>query len=388
MLWAPVVMTPRHNPLLLALSRHIGLGLVAALCVSCVPDPNQLEGRPCPCAEGFVCVDAICVEGVAPPDAGSDAGDPLDAGMDAGMDAGDPLDAGMDGDVPRDANPPDAGVPGPPSVPTTCWTRTPPCEWGEPGSFQFIEGDPGVLADLGITSNPTFSPDGCELYYSVGGVMHVGRRTAAGSSFVPAGPVEGIDQDASSNSKATITPDQLQLFFTSNRTSTTFQTIHRATRDAPDAPWGGVEEMSALSIEGANNWDGMLAPHGLRYYWAPNQDDSQSLYVGERAALDQPFVRVRPVPGLVTTGAQAEPAISADGRVLVFILDDGEVGGGDREIVYATREDWQAEFGAVIRVPGALLATAGETESTLSPDACEVIVRKGGTFLYLTYVAP
>ncbi|MFK7986351.1 MAG: hypothetical protein AB8I08_09995 [Sandaracinaceae bacterium] len=364
----------------------LAVAFAAFVLASCVPNPNQLVGRPCPCApeSGFVCVDGICVEGGAP-----DAGSPVDAGAsDAGTADAGAVDSGRLDAGPLDAGPLDASVPMPPGVPTTCWTRTTSCDWSDPTGFEFIEGDTEVIADLNLSSNPTFSPDGCELYYSDSAVMHVARRTAAGSPFVAAGPVEGIDQDGSRNSKAAVSPDQLQLFFTSDRTDGAFHTIHRSSRDAPDAPWGAVEEVAALTIRGLNNWDGVLAPHGLRYYWSPNRDDTQFIFMGERASLDAPFSAGVAIPELADMGAaMAEPAVSADGRVLVFITDAVELSGGEREIAYATRAHWQASFGEVRAVPGPALATGVERESTVSPDACEVLVLKAGTFLYLTYEA-
>jgi hypothetical protein len=70
------------------------------------------DGRPCDdagaCLPGFVCVDAVCVPGVAAGDAGDDAGDDgglADAGDDAGLDAGSRRDGGVDAG-PGDAGPP------------------------------------------------------------------------------------------------------------------------------------------------------------------------------------------------------------------------------------------------------------------------------------------
>lgn len=68
----------------------------------CSFGPVDLDGRACPCADGWVCVDAQCV--LAEPDAGRDAA--VDVGRDAGDDAA-PRDVGVD--VGPDAGPSDAG---------------------------------------------------------------------------------------------------------------------------------------------------------------------------------------------------------------------------------------------------------------------------------------
>jgi hypothetical protein len=74
---------------------------------ACVPGGIDLNDRRCPCAEGWTCVDDVCVEGVP-----LDGGRELDAGM--AVDAGRRIDAGMSDaattlDGGRDAGMSDAG---------------------------------------------------------------------------------------------------------------------------------------------------------------------------------------------------------------------------------------------------------------------------------------
>lgn len=73
--------------------------LLLALVASCVVPEGLLEQRPCPCADGFACVEGRCVPGAS--DAGRDAG--VDLGLDLGVE-----DVGTD--APADA-PGDAGDP-------------------------------------------------------------------------------------------------------------------------------------------------------------------------------------------------------------------------------------------------------------------------------------
>ena len=50
--------------------------------VGCVPEAVDLQGRACPCAQGWSCVDDVCIEGEHDGGAATDSGiDPVDAGM-------------------------------------------------------------------------------------------------------------------------------------------------------------------------------------------------------------------------------------------------------------------------------------------------------------------
>ncbi|WP_236519296.1 polysaccharide lyase [Sandaracinus amylolyticus] len=114
----------------LAMTWIAGTALAMA---GCVLPPVDLEGRACPCAEGWVCVAGICERGErpqidagAPRDASMDAPTPVDAGgedagredagiveldagsFDGGRDAGSP-DSGSPDSGPPDSGPPDGG---------------------------------------------------------------------------------------------------------------------------------------------------------------------------------------------------------------------------------------------------------------------------------------
>lgn len=83
----------------------------AVLLSACIPGAIDLSDRECPCAAGWYCAHGICVEGVAPADAGIGDAGRADAGMnDAGMsdagvpDAGTLPDAGPDSTSCDDVN--------------------------------------------------------------------------------------------------------------------------------------------------------------------------------------------------------------------------------------------------------------------------------------------
>ncbi|MAQ15132.1 MAG: hypothetical protein CMN30_10120 [Sandaracinus sp.] len=81
--------------------------------VGCVPEAVDLQGRACPCAQGWSCVDDVCIEGEHDGGAATDSGiDPVDAGMpgDAGAEDAGGEDAGGDLDAGPDLGADDAGV--------------------------------------------------------------------------------------------------------------------------------------------------------------------------------------------------------------------------------------------------------------------------------------
>lgn len=91
------ILATMRRALLTSRARAIPPALALALLSGCVLAPLDLEGRRCPCAEGFQCVDAggvgVCLSRI--PDAGADAQPPRDGGTDARVDAS--VDASIDG---------------------------------------------------------------------------------------------------------------------------------------------------------------------------------------------------------------------------------------------------------------------------------------------------
>ncbi|MEC7521872.1 MAG: hypothetical protein VYE22_18455 [Myxococcota bacterium] len=340
--------------------------LGCALLAGCTVPGELLTDRPCPCADGWSCDPDtnLCVEGELPPP--EDAGPPADTG------AGD--DASTADSGPGDAGPVDAGPPEPPpSVPTTCWSRAETCDWT--ADFELVLGDPSVIATADPQRNVTFSPDGCELYSSDTSRGYVATRSGPGAAFGPSVPLPGLEAEPAS--RPSITPDGLQLYF--QRPGATLYETWRATRPRRGGSWLSPELVPELTREDAHDYDGILAPHGLRFYWSPSAGGDQDVWMAERASLSAPFGSAGPVPLLSGAGRQSEPAVTADERLVVLLVGDS--------LSYATRPHWRAPWSPPLLAPGAPLVAPDETESTVSPDGCEVLVQLDRRMTYLVYQA-
>lgn len=318
--------------------------LIAASASGCVVPGDTLEGKECPCAEGsgWVCnrLTNLCEAGPAA---------------------------------------------APPPVPTTCWVRAEGCDWSDPTAFTFEPDDGSGLGDVSRADNVGFSPDACTLYYDASRELRHARRASADAPFEDQGALPGLEQAGTEQTSASITPDGLQLFFARGRAGEWVE-VERATRADVESAWGPSTRVDGLSFSGVDNWDGLLAPHGLRYYWSPARPGGQDVFVASRAALEDDFdVGVR-VDELAGPGNQAEVAVTADDRVVTFVSNAPELG-GEHAVVYATRERWGEPFGPIRAVPGALLAEATEFETTVSPDGCELLIQRDGRVLRLLYTS-
>ncbi|MFK7991160.1 MAG: TolB family protein [Sandaracinaceae bacterium] len=344
-------------------SMRFGPALYASVMVAaCVVPADLYEGLPCPCGAGRVCDEAqnACVPAE---DAPHDAGPALDAGP--APDAGPEQDAG-----------PDAGpLPAPPPpLSTRCWTSIEFCDWS--ADFALVEETGPRAFSVSGAAEPSFSPDGCRVYFEVLNDLMVAERPGPGMPFGAPEPLSGINS-ANSEDAPSITPDGLELFFATNQDAPTgtFRRVFRAARDDTSSAFAVLGPVDVLNGGWTNTWEPNLAPHGLRLYYAPD-DGVQFIRVAERGALGDAFAAPRVVQpaGLEPGYSTNRPSVTHAERLLVGVQQVRELH-ATRVAFYATRPHWRAPFGAVREVPferrDAELADIG-----VSPDGCELIVRE------------
>ena len=265
----------------------------------------------------------------------------------------------------------------PPNVPTDCWRNTTArCDWSDTESFEFVPENIAITA-LSIENDPVFSPDGCSLYFASNGQQQIAHRRTATSPFETAETVVVASIEVV-ESNASVTPDGLQLFF--SRRETGQATVWRATRSERGGAWGNAMPAPGLDVMGESNWDGILAPHGLRFYWAPS-GDSQDLWTAERASLELPFTHGRPLDEFASDSIEAEPSVTADGRVILWVA------GSPTRLLFAERNDWRDTFEPSQAVPGDAIENATRAqESTVSADGCEILVKLDGVMTRLVHL--
>ena len=359
-----------------AVARAFGVGVACAL-IACTVPADLLDDQRCPCLAGWRCDPSTdrCAR--------AEDGGRIDSALDA-RDTDPPLDTGGIADSRAMDSAADAGLPPiAPPVDQKCWISPGMCDWS--GSFGFELGDQSMIMALSTHADIAFSPDGCELYYrdSPAEDIRVARRVPGGN-FGPGELIEGIDRPSYREFRASISPNGRELFFGSNLFSAGEVQTVRAERESATEPWGSLARVDNLTVPLINNWDGCLAPHGLRFYWSPTGPGGQEIRFAERPSWDAEFGPGAEVPELVAEGGQAEPSVTADGLTIVY-SSSAPAFGSVITLVYARRDSYLDPFGPPTEVPGAFLAMDVESESAVSPDGCEILIKRGGRHHYLTY---
>ena len=209
------------------------------------------------------------------------------------------------------------------------------------------------------------------------------HRTDPDAAFGAPIIVAGIEEPMSLEGRTSVADDRRQAVFSSNRGAAGFYELFMVRRDLPSDPWGAPEPLPMVGVPMVDNFDGVLAPHGLRFYWAPQSPgEGQHIHVASRPDIDGELVG-EGVLGELFGLEESEPAVTADGRTIVYIAYSDV----SSDLMFATRADWRVPFGAPMQVPGSFLDAGHEAESTVSPDGCEVILRRSGMAHYLVYEA-
>jgi hypothetical protein len=142
----------------------------------------------------------------------------------------------------------------------------------------------------------------------------------------------------------TLTGDQLEIFFNSNRTGN--EDIWRATRSSITAPWAIPELVVELSSSSKENTPEVTLD-GLRIYLASNRDGNDNIYVASRESRTAPWSVPVMVAELNTTFSDVAAVPTADD--LELFMSRGI--GGDNEIMRATRPDAGVPWATPVVVP-------------------------------------
>jgi Tol biopolymer transport system component len=226
------------------------------------------------------------------------------------------------------------------------------------------------------------SYDELTLYMSGDGDIHVSTRASTAIPF----PAAIRDDDLSSNdtdTKVSFTMDGMTAFINSSRAGSS-NDIWRATRTSIPGTWS-FDQVGLGAINSSGNaWDPHISLDGLRLYFAP-QGAQQYIHVASRQSTASDFdmpVRIEP---LVTADGNADPTLSGDERVIVYVTTPN----GDRDLWYATRATPNGTFAAPLSLPSVINDTFGEHSPHLTADGCTLYYtsdRSGNGDLWMTMV--
>ena len=147
------------------------------------------------------------------------------------------------------------------------------------------------------------------------------------------------------------------------------------TRTNASAPWRISLFTAATALNSASDeWDPTPSRDFLRIYFAadnaPGSVGGQDIVVATRDTTADAFSTPTPVANINSSASDADPTLSPDERVIVFVSDRPN-GMGGSDLWYATRSAADAPFGSPQPIPG-LNTGDEEREPTLSPDGSEL----------------
>ncbi|MFO0684135.1 MAG: hypothetical protein U0234_18930 [Sandaracinus sp.] len=237
--------------------------------------------------------------------------------------------------------------------------------WGAPTSFD-------VLNTASTEFGPEPSTDGLRLYFdssrSGNEDLYLTQRPSRDASFLPPTPITELST-ASDETDPSLTEDELDLFFTSDRDGAFC--IYEVRRASRDAAWGTPVRLSALCptpISGAH-----VSDDGLRLYFNTEEDawKEGTIYVATRTSRDAPFSERVAVPGL-PAGHIGFAWLSADELTIYFERDEPGYLQGN----FATRTSVEAPFENVQPLAGLELLETGDV--ALSADGRELFFARSG----------
>jgi Tol biopolymer transport system component len=275
---------------------------------------------------------------------------------------------------------------------------------GQPDCFQrWFDGGPSLvlsspqeltaLSSGGNDRDPWVSVDGKRLYFGRDpgaqgkGDIYLATRSSTADAF--ASPQLQVALDTSDDEgRASLTGDESMLIFSGNHNTTgnRFQLFvsKRDTTGKFPSPSGPDQVLVAsINTDTANYFDPFLTNNGLKLYLAPDPDGGamQQIAVATRADITQNFMAWTPVPGINSTGGDADPAVSRDDRIIVFTSRRSAGAGlGATNLWYATRQKATDDFSAPRLIP-TVNGDQDDGDPVLGDDGCDLYfasTRNGG----------
>jgi hypothetical protein len=133
-----------------------------------------------------------------------------------------------------------------------------------------------------------------------------------------------------------VSTDELELFFDSNRTGGQARAIWRAERPTRADPFTVVGLVAAVD-SASDDTDAEISPDGRTLYFRSNRSGSNSIYVATRASLTDPFVLDGLLPFTDSASTvRSGPAVTGDDLTMFFTRNDLQVAMASRPDVSST----------------------------------------------------
>jgi Tol biopolymer transport system component len=185
------------------------------------------------------------------------------------------------------------------------------------GAWAFFDGSPGTTgAEAGGGD--------------AGAGVDAAPACATGQPFGAPKPVQGLNTTHLEGAPR-LTPDELTVYFHSNRGTTASNDIYVATRGAKAEAFGTPAAVSGVNTT-EDEFYPTLSPDLLTMYYAssPTAGGNESVYYATRTSLAGAFSGRTSVTGVNTAALEGQPFLRGDGQELWFTSQrDGGVGGRD-----------------------------------------------------------
>ncbi len=147
--------------------------------------------------------------------------------------------------------------------------------------------------------------------------------------------------------------------------------IWETSRPNTSATWGALTRTHVMALETTGSeLDPFVTSDGLAIYWSPTPPTPQRIMTAKRGTTSENFGSVAEVAALNTAGANFDPTLIADDRVIVFASDRAASSTGDN-IWYATRAQSNAAFGEPILLSG-VSSNLDDGDPHVSADGCRI----------------
>lgn len=282
--------------------------------------------------------------------------------------------------------PPDGPAPdsdGPP-VDTGCWAA-----WlsGAPVFALPLVRHTELSAVLTSSANPALTNDGLTIYFDRSQDFFRATRESTTESFGPPQLVAELRTENNESKISTTADDRVAVFASARPGTSGLLDLWQAERMGVAGTFGIPSSMLFSAINDVNNqFDPEITPDGLDLYYAPSENNSQTIRHASRAALDDPFANITTVIS-DDQGPVFDPTISPDQRVLVFAA---ETGNAPPDLFFVTRPTATAPFGARIEL-AALNTDSLDADPDLSIDGCTLFfasTRDGLNSIYSVRISP